>query len=399
MTRIKETISLRSLLMTGTIALLVSSLSGCSGLFGQEGYFRDRGDDYLKAEEMAIMKLPEGVDAGVIQPLYVIPRDNSTEFDLADGDVFEVPRPQPLAANMLSEKVKIQKLGDKRWVLINTPASEAWPRVRNFLSGNGLQVVLTSAEQGLIETAWLKFTADELTRHRYRIRIEQGVQPDSTEIHILHASELVSEELAANKPWPSASSDSEKESWMIDELAGVLASEESGAATSLMAQTIGVGAKVDFGKDGREPLLIMALEASRAWATVGHSVRNGGFTLLDEDSDKSIFYVAYVSPHEEGGWFSSLWGGGEKESADSPYSLIEVLNNLRLEDSEANRTLFSDEIVSNAQGGHLQEVPGLLVLVSQDEQLVKVRVRDALGRPLLPKQAKRLLTIMRRNLI
>lgn len=399
MTTIKETISLRSLLMTGTIALLVSSLSGCSGLFGPEGYFRDRGDDYLKAEEMATMKLPEGTDARVIQPLYVIPRDNSTEFDLADGDSFDVPRPQPLAANMQSEKVKIQKLGSKRWVLINSPASEAWPRVRNFLSANGLQVALTRAEQGLIETAWLKFTADELTRHRYRIRIEQGVQPDSTEIHILHASELVSEELTANKPWPEDSSDSEKESWMIDELASVLASEESGAATSLMAQTIGGGAKVDFGKDGREPLLIMELDANRAWATVGHSVRNGGFTLLDENSDKSIFYVTYVSPDEDRGWFSSLWGGDEEESADSPYSLMEVLNNLQLEDSATNRILFSDEIVVNTQGGQLTEVPGLLVLVSKGEQRIKVRVRDALGRPLLPKQAKRLLTIMRRNLI
>ncbi len=391
---------LNTLLKTGLGLVVVAGLSGCSSLFGNDGYFRDRGDDYLKATELEPTKLPEGVDSEVVQSMFVVPAIRNTgEYELLEGERFEVPRPQPLAANMLSEKVKIQKLSNQRWILINTPASEAWPRIRNFLSGNGLQLALIDAEGGLIETAWLKFMADDEMRHRYRLRIEQGVQPDSTEIHVLHAKQSIDLELRADVPWPENSEDLEKESWMIDELAGALASDENAGATSLLAQTIGGGAKVEFSKDSREPILLMDLETSRAWATLGHSVRNGGFKLFDENSAKRIFYVTYITPEEESGWFDNLWGGGDEEATESPYSLDQVLSNLSLDDTDRNRKLFPDSFPASAAAGQLEEVPGLLVLINEVEGRVEVRIRDANAQTLTPSDTKRLLTILRRNLI
>ena len=34
------------------LALIVSSTSGCGWLWGENGYFRDRGSDYLEARQM-----------------------------------------------------------------------------------------------------------------------------------------------------------------------------------------------------------------------------------------------------------------------------------------------------------------------------------------------------------
>jgi outer membrane protein assembly factor BamC len=391
---------LNTFLKTGFCFVILTNLSACSSLFGNDGYFRDRGDDYLKAIELDGTKLPEGTDPEVVQSMFVVPEiRNAGEYELLAGERFEVPRPQPLAANMLSEKVKIQKLSNQRWILINTPASEAWPRIRNFLSSNGLQLALVDAEGGVIETAWLKFVADDETRHRYRLRIEQGVQPDSTEIHVLHAKQSVDLELSANVPWPDNSEDLEKESWMIDELAGALASEENAGATSLLAQTIGGGAKVEFSKDGREPILLMDLATSRAWATIGHSVKNGGFKLFDENSGKRIYYITFVTPEEESGWFDNLWGGDDKDVAESPYSLDQVLANLQLEDNDSNRKLFPEGVPSSDEAGKIESVPGLLVLINELDGRVEVRIRDAQARTLEPSQTKRLLTVLRRNLI
>jgi hypothetical protein len=43
------------------LALIISSTSGCGWLWGEEGYFRDRGSDYLQAQQTAPMQLPPDV--------------------------------------------------------------------------------------------------------------------------------------------------------------------------------------------------------------------------------------------------------------------------------------------------------------------------------------------------
>ena len=80
------------------LALIVGSNSGCSWLWGDEGYFRDRSGDNLAPRETAAMQLPPDVEARRIEPLLPVPAAVSTPA--ADGD-YEVPRPQkPLAGDL-----------------------------------------------------------------------------------------------------------------------------------------------------------------------------------------------------------------------------------------------------------------------------------------------------------
>ncbi len=374
-------------------------LSGCSALFGNEGYFRDRGDDYLKAESLPPITLPPDADSNQLEQLYVIPSVASNDFD--EGERFEVPRPQPLAANMLTEKVKIQKLGSKRWILINTRPSEVWPRVRNFLARNGLQVVNTDAASGIIDTAWLQFKSDLDQKNKYRILIEQGVQPDSTEIHVLHVSAAAGKSVSAPVEWPAQSIDPERESWMLDELAATLASDVTSGATSLLAQTIGGAAKVSISAAGTEPVLKMGIDMVRAWATLGHAVQQEGFSLLDEDSVVGIYYVHYRKPEDEDepGWFSRWFGSDDDEQVSSPYTLQQILSHLQLADTPENRAIFSSVINNTGSAEVLQDAPGYLVVVRGHDDFVEVRIRDAYAKTLAPKQARQLLALIRRNLI
>lgn len=111
--------------LTVGVALCISSLSlaGC-GVFGNDGYFRDRSNDYQQADSLAPLQIPEGINAKHQEELYEIPQIASN--GLEEGD-FEVPRPQALSVNAGLERVKIQKLGSNRWVLVTQPRKRFGP--------------------------------------------------------------------------------------------------------------------------------------------------------------------------------------------------------------------------------------------------------------------------------
>ena len=70
------------------LALIISSTSGCGWLWGEDGYFRDRGS-YLQAHPTAPMQLPpDASNVKRLDPLLPIPRN------VADDNVTasEVPR-------------------------------------------------------------------------------------------------------------------------------------------------------------------------------------------------------------------------------------------------------------------------------------------------------------------
>ncbi len=398
------------------MAAAIVAINGCSYFTGDEGMFRDRAKDYQEAVEIPAMKMPEQVDKASTQELYAIPPvaqvnvEDNEEITSLD---FAVPRPLPLGASAFGEHVKIQKLSDRRWILAGLPPSEIWPKVRHFLGSNGLRVVYTDAINGVIETGWLQFKESTDTKDRYRIQMEQGVQPDSTEIHILHLSVPSEVKGDGQVNWPKRSINAEREAWLVDELAANLAAQgDSGGATSLLAQTIGGGAKIAIVDVDREPVLSMALGLTRAWATLGHAVTQQGMVRYDENANTGVYYINFgqtTAEVEEEGFFSRLFsfGGSDDEeaelpvteeiSAKSPYTLNEILSNLPLQDADV-ATLFPKLELSD-EARKLEEVPGyLLIIAGQDDEL-QVHIRDAYGHRLPRNEARDLLKHIRRNLI
>jgi len=74
-----------------TLALIISATSGCGWLWGDDGYFRDRGSDYLSARQVAPMQVPVEGDIRPLDPLLPIP---SHVADSTHTGEYEVPRPQ-----------------------------------------------------------------------------------------------------------------------------------------------------------------------------------------------------------------------------------------------------------------------------------------------------------------
>lgn len=383
-----------------TVALVVLLLQGCGLFSGEDSYFRNRSNDYLNADKIESVKVPEGMSAERMGQLYPMPQVvTKREFTGDPNDDYDVPRPEPLASNLIEERVKIQRLGQDRWILINVSPGEVWPRIRGFLGDNGLTIVHADITQGIIDSNWLQFKSDLTKYDRYRIQIDQGVQPETSEIHILHHSVVGKPSVEAQENWPALSTSNERESLLLDELAATLASDVTIGGTSLLAQSIGGEAKSSLVVQDNEPVMLIKLNRARARATLGYAIKQDGFSVFESDSDNGHYYLSYVViDDEEGdGWFSGIFGGDKKEAllvAQSPHSLAQLLANMPTGEAFINAPITEDREESGSA-----VVPGYLLFMTGEPGDFVIRIRDPYGHRLTPRQARQLLTVIRTNLI
>ncbi|MES2823934.1 MAG: outer membrane protein assembly factor BamC [Pseudomonadota bacterium] len=383
----------------GCLACVSFTLSGCGIFFGEEGVFRSREYDYLKSDNVAPLVLPEGANKEALGELYPIPEISAADFGYdANATEYDVPRPMPLSANMLQDNVKIQRVGENAWILVNSAPGELWPRVRNFLNANDLKVAKADLKQGIIETDWLQFKTDLNSQDKYRLQIDQGVQPETSEIHITHVNVASTVKPAVDPEWPAKSMNPEREKWLLDELSATLASDQTEGGTSMLAQGIGgvALAKANLGMFKNESIMTLKLDRTRAMATVAYAAKHDGFQLYESDASQGLFYVYYENAKDaKPGWFRRFFHIGlHPKPETSPYSLAEIsANMLQVEAFEnAGYSIRDDE-------EKLEDAPGYLIVVTGQEGNYMIRVRDPYGKRLKAREARELLTVLRKNLI
>lgn len=379
------------------MACLSTSLAGCGFFFGKDGVFHNRGSDYEKAGNIPPLVLPEGRKSEAIGEIYPIPPITATDFGYeAEITDEEVPRPMPLSANLEQENVKIQRVGNESWILLNAAPGEVWPRIRNFMNQNGLAVSRSDIGKGIIETNWLQFKTDLSSHDKYRLQIDQGVQPETTEVHITHISVKSASVPTTEPAWPLRSANPEREKWLLDELAGALAKDVDAVGTSFLAQAIGGSVKAGLGMVRGEPMISIKLDRTRAFATLGYGVKRDGFSLFESDAEAGLYYVEYIDPEEnKPGWFKRKLGiGFGPKVPKTPYSLAQVKTNMLTGDAFENapRSDRDEEEV-------LPDAPGYLLVVTGADNNFMIRIRDPYGKRLSPAQSRELLTILRKNLI
>lgn len=329
------------------LAALLLTLSGCGWLMGDEGIFRDRSDEYRKAQLEPALRIPPGLNGEVIDDAYPIP-GISESVSLSED--FVVPRPDPLEGDPSAQMVKIQRLGSDQWILVEATPGQVWPQVRGFLNQAQLSTDRVDPGMGIIETSWLEPQDGNLRSERYRFRIEQGVQRGTSEVYILH-------DLIGGDAWPEASESSERESAMIQELAQFVANNSAEGVVSMVAErALDSRGKVFLQRDeDRQPYLDLQLPFVRAWGALGLALEKAGLEVEDLNRSERRYWVRAqpeVDP-DECGWFSRLFGCGEIDPADIRSYVLEMQ--------------------------------------PAEEQSVTLRIRSADDRPLSPQDAERLL--------
>ena len=291
--------------LVSAIVLIVTT-SGCSWLG-----IRDRSNDYLLANETEPTVIPENMNPALLGQLYpvpAIPKDNIVKQST------EVPRPQPISENTFEQLVKIQKISDQRWILVNSSPSQLWPRIRSILNRSGIPTARAEGSAGIIETIWLSYKSDEVNEHRFLFSITPGVQLNSTEISIVHQQRNRGDENTSQ--WPQSSENATKEYDMLSLVANELAAQPDYASVSLLAQDIGGDSKVEIITPKiADPYILIRLSYDRTWVSVDYSANRGGFTIIDKDRSQGLFLVNYFDQIEDkkSGIFSSLFGRDDNQ--------------------------------------------------------------------------------------
>ena len=130
-------------------AICITTVSAC--------VLRDRSKDYRRSGSITPIVLPEEMKGISLDPIYPIPavqkRDDA--FYDAEEDGFDIPRPEPMSSEAEQTRVKIQRVGQQRWIVLEAPPSQVWPLSQSFLARNGVLVSRSQPATGLIETIGL----------------------------------------------------------------------------------------------------------------------------------------------------------------------------------------------------------------------------------------------------
>ncbi|MGV8917955.1 MAG: outer membrane protein assembly factor BamC [Pseudomonas sp.] len=317
-----------------TLALIISSTAGCGWVWGPNGYFRDRGSDYLEATQTAPMQLPADVASKRLDPLLPIPRNVAS--DTQKGE-FVVPRPQQLAATATATDFSLQKSGDARWILAQRSPAEVWPIAHQYFEDNGFRIAEERPQTGEFNTAWQRIdelsasmakrltgsgaTADAQTR--VRVRIEPGVQRNTSEIYIVSVERPSGS--TADTDFPARTTNLGFDSALNDDLLASMnrSSEKGGSVSLLAARDFDTPNRVALSTDGSgNPILNVGTDLDRAWSSVGRALDQGEWRVEDINRSLGLYYINLAekakTPENEPGFFSRLFGSApNKEQVEA----------------------------------------------------------------------------------
>jgi outer membrane protein assembly factor BamC len=297
--------------MLRALPLLMLFTAGCGWFSDDKGLFVDRTEDYLKASENQPLAIPQGLDTARVQDPFPVPE--ITPRLRPEYYPKRPPRPDTIYANDNRDEVRIQRLGDRRWLVVPEAPTTVWPKVKQFLAENGVALEWEAPGQGRLDTLWLdvldepyrdvirqvirdgKREADLAGgRDRLRLRVEPGLRERSTEVHLRYENSEFStpSEPRINDLEPVASHSPAVEQEALNELGAYIAARVAEQTVSMVAQKIGAGVKsfLDIDADG-DPILQLRLDRDRAWATLGQSLSRASIDVTESDEQTGVYRI------------------------------------------------------------------------------------------------------------
>ena len=316
------------------ISLLL--FAGCSWFSDDKGVFVDKSDDYLEVTENPSLVIPEGLYTDRVQDPFPIPE--ITNRLRPEYYPRQPPRPDTIYANDNRDEVRIQRLGERRWLVLPEPPTTVWPKVKQFLAENGVALDWESPGDGRLDTQWLTL-ADQAYRDvirqvisrgkqtmavpggrdRLRLRVEPGLRERTTEVHLRYEN---SEFAPPSDPRAVdlgrvASHSPEIEQEALTELGAYIAARVAEQTVSMVAQEIGAGVKsyLDIDADG-DPVLRLRLDRERAWATLGQALSRADIEVREADEQAGVYRISLpedldVESGEKGFFRRMLSFGGD----------------------------------------------------------------------------------------
>lgn len=311
----------------------LAGTSGCSwlGIGGDE-------PEYLSAGSLPPTRIPDSLDEPPFIDLMEIPQVVDSRG--IAGKRFTLELPEPLSSGAV-EQIVLKTLGDDKWLFVDAPLAIVWPRILAFCEENNVPVVSASPRRGLVESAWIVSKEGEAesviesivggaswadpqanSRNRFLFRLEPGIRPQSTELHVRHQRAALEQVDPNREPgWYTLSDNLPLEHAMLTSVAYALGDSinETVSFSRLAAELQGDRAEVVA--DRERPTLRYKLDFDRTWATVNGALNSARIEVEDLDRSSKVFYVYYTDNLEAPGLFRRWFGLGARRDEQNRYEL------------------------------------------------------------------------------
>jgi outer membrane protein assembly factor BamC len=353
------------LAMSGVVAAAL--LAGCESMTVSLG----KKIDYKSAGSAPVLEVPPDLTT----PTY----DDRYQVTTASGVAAARAAGKPTEILPVNADARLARSGSERWLVVKTTQEAAWAILRDFWTKNGFAIAIEQPALGIMETDWaenradmpkdflqrfsskyVSFANDTYKRDKFRSRIERGTEPGTVEIFVSHrgAAQLptkLSQGVGEDWNWTLVPPNPELEAEFLERLMLAFGTPAPQAAEAVATLNNAPDrARIEKGGNGLSQLVVDDA-FDRAWRRVGLALDRTGFTVVDRDRSKGLYYVRYSNPDlakkKQEGWLADtldklqFWKTEKAEKPEQyrvvvtqadPRSLVTVQDPAGAVDSSAN---------------------------------------------------------------
>jgi outer membrane protein assembly factor BamC len=335
--------SLLNILTAGlVVALAALALAGCESLSTPSKRI-----DYKSTSAGPALELPPDLTTPRYDDRYQV--NSATGLAAAGANKGSGTQVVPT-----SPDAKIVRAGSERWLVVRATPEQAWNTCREFWQENGFVLATENPQIGIMETDFAENRADAPSdflrrtigkyldvfastykQDKFKTRIERGVEPNTVEIYISHRGmeQVPTGKIDNSSPaafaWAVMPPNPALESEMLTRLMMKFGAPEPAARAAVVQAAIAPDrATIDKNPDGSYKLTVQD-PFDRTWRRVGLALDRAGFTVMDRDRSRGVYFVRYGDPDalaakaNNAGWLTKLqfWKADEKDKPEQ-YQIV-----------------------------------------------------------------------------
>lgn len=334
---------MRTVLQTLSLSCAVITLTACGTFSSMTASDKV---DYKKSGDVRgpNLALPPDLITAQADRRYVVQDGTATMSEYNQA----VKKSSQMRSNVLTgiPGMKIERDGDRRWLVVDKPATELYPQVKDFWQENGFLLAIDSPSTGIMETDWAenraKIPQDFIRRtlgkvldavyssgerDKFRTRVERTAD-GSTEITISHRG-MSEEYMDASRTrtwWMPRASDPELENEFIKRLMVALGTDAAKADSAVASSASGAPsslARAELQNRQGTQMILIREGGDVAWRRVGLTLDRSGFTVEDRDRSKGTYFVRFVdTSKEEPGFWRKLFGSAQGPVGPQRFRLV-----------------------------------------------------------------------------
>jgi outer membrane protein assembly factor BamC len=241
----------------------------------------------------------------------------------------------------------VERDGNQQWLVVKGAPAQVWPNVKEFWLEEGFLIQMEDPRVGILETGWSENRADipggmirgmlgkvadfvysSATRDQYRVRLERGIEPGTTEIYLTHrgVEEVIQGGVEdGTSVWQPRPTDPELEAEMLKRLMVYLGVEEQ-KAEAMLARESGPKVRAQMVSNDSGSMLLVNEDFSRAWRRTGVALDRVGFAVEDRNRSEGTYFVTYNDPladqNSEGVLSKLAFWSSDDETAGARYRIV-----------------------------------------------------------------------------